>query len=1287
MPQDDVISREDQVNLAIAEYLLAVERGQAPARDHFLAEHADIADDLRDFMTAHGQLQALVHDLDPPGQSVDRSAVARMNPESNTPVEANAVSRASVPPTTIMGAHFTESDATSMPSPDDLLIEEEIARGGMGVVFKGRDARLGRDVAVKVLLEKHQDDPDLLNRFFQEAQISGQLQHPGVTPVYAMGRLPDQRPFFTMKLVQGETLSRLLKARPDPEHDRQKFLKIFEQVCQTVAYAHSRGVIHRDLKPANIMVGAFGEVQVMDWGLGKVLNSVDATGAPAAEKTSAPPAVVCSNCRSVSGDSTDSGAPTQPGSVLGTLAYISPEQALGQTSLLDQKSDVFGLGAILCEILTGTPPYLGTDSVQLRNQAARGELSEAFDRLERCGADFPLIVLARRALAPLPADRPADAREMAHEVAAYLEGVELRLREAELAEVAAVTRVAAERTRRKHVIALSVVVLSVLACGVLGTGWGLIRAERAYRAELVATETVRRELYVADLELAGQVWDSGTGTAQYVNDLLSRHTPRDGQPDLREFAWRFQWTALRNQYCRLMEHDRGARLVAFAPDGQIVTLDGGLALKHWDLPSGRNSRATDLRDAPHIWCHAISNDARWIALGGDATVHLFQCQDGRRTFSVPGRALVLALSFSAEGDKLAVVWGDGVVQIWGTGTGELLRSWTLTKLQEISSLESVAVAPDGQSVFLVGYPTSRQLTWAKADRSESLLETRHESRVYSVALSRDGTFGASGDANGLVCLWNVVSADSPVGTFRAHRGKVTALQLSADAKLLAVGTAEGVVTVWDVASRRVTETLKGHLDRIHDLSFLADGTLLASASQDGDVRVWKLGGSGASRMIGSADTHAFSVAWSKDGRYLAVGTGDEAAAEHDEAMQEAKVKVWDPAARTLVRELRAGTGRVLAVAISPDGRLLATGGWDSTLRVWNLESGELQYQQPGPAAHADAPLRRALGTLAISPDGTLIVAGFGRPSHHLHDYDQVAIVWNLATGEKLRELSGHSNTICSVVFSPDGKWLATASDDRQVKLWSVQNWEERGHIESAERFKSVAFSPQGNWIATGSQSGTITIWDTVKLQVLRQLTGHTSGVPGLAFSPDGRTLASAGWDSTVKLWDPISGRETRTFRDFDDWVTGLAFAPGGNSLATVSFDKTVRLWDAASWQTIEIADAHERGAASRLEERQRQRQMQRSVEGTFPATVTLLERYVGTYENGLKILRSGDHLTVYPLKGARGAAAAVYAQSETRFTCREHEIDVTFLTDEQGQVTRVLVYQDGEAFEALKVHD
>ncbi len=311
----------------------------------------------------------------------------------------------------------------------------EIARGGMGAVLKGRDSELGRDLAVKVLLEKHRDKPEMLRRFVEEAQIGGQLQHPGVVPIYELGQFGDMRPYFTMRLVKGKTLSKLLRARKDPGEDRARFLQIFEQICQTLAYAHARGVIHRDLKPANVMVGAFGEVQVMDWGLAKVLVEGRKRQEEKGREARASAVSLVQTARSGS----DADASMQ-GSVLGTPAYMAPEQACGDVDQVDERADVFGLGAILCEILTGQPPYTARNEQEVLRKAIRGDLADALEHLSSCGYDSDLIDLAKSCLAVDPLDRPANAGAVALRVSTYLAGVQERLHAAELARVEAQAR-------------------------------------------------------------------------------------------------------------------------------------------------------------------------------------------------------------------------------------------------------------------------------------------------------------------------------------------------------------------------------------------------------------------------------------------------------------------------------------------------------------------------------------------------------------------------------------------------------------------------------------------------------------------------------------------------------------------------------------------------------------------------------------------------------------------------------------------------------------------------------
>jgi serine/threonine-protein kinase len=420
------------------------------------------------------------------------------------------------------------SDAVPAEAPARLQLHGEIARGGMGAVLKGRDTDLGREVAVKVLLEAHQGRTELVQRFVEEAQVAGQLQHPGVVPVYEMGQLPDKRPYFTMKLVKGQTLAKLLAQRTDAAQDRPRLLKVFEQVCQAVAYAHARGVIHRDLKPSNVMVGAFGEVQVMDWGLAKVLRPGGAADqkAPATAE-----ATVIRTARSGSAAPAVSGSQTQAGQVLGTPAYMAPEQARGEVAALDERCDVFGLGAILCHILTGLPPYAGADANTVYGLASRAELSGAFARLGGCGADAGLIALAKRCLCADPPGRPRDAGALAAELNAYLGSVEDRLRRAELEQAAAEARAVEERKRRRVSLALAAAVLALVAAGA-GSGLWVQHQAAQRRAEQARREAEQRQMVEAALDKAAGLreqahWREAQAVLGQARQALGEAGPED----------------------------------------------------------------------------------------------------------------------------------------------------------------------------------------------------------------------------------------------------------------------------------------------------------------------------------------------------------------------------------------------------------------------------------------------------------------------------------------------------------------------------------------------------------------------------------------------------------------------------------------------------------------------------------------------------------------------------------------------------------------------------------------
>ncbi|MEM7231990.1 MAG: protein kinase [Planctomycetota bacterium] len=388
----------------------------------------------------------------------------------------------------------------------------EIARGGVGSVVKARDVDLGRDVALKVLLNAHRGNPEMTRRFLEEAQIGGQLEHPGIVPVHEIGLLADERPYFAMKLVRGQTLAELLEARSSVSEDRQRFLGIFDHVCQTLAYAHTRGVIHRDLKPSNIMVGPFGETQVMDWGLAKVL----AKGGVADEARTTynvSPEETIKTARS-----TNIGSASIAGSVMGTPAYMAPEQARGVVDELDERTDVFGLGAILCEVVSGKPPFVGKNVEEIFEKARKGDLREAKQRIQSSEAPKELAEIIEHCLQPESRERPRNAIVVAKRISEFRESVDRRARELEIR---------ATRARLKLSVALLALTLVVFG------GGGFFWVDRQRQDEIATTTQAVNEAMSQASVLRQQaatradasVWEAAEREARRAMELAAKALP------------------------------------------------------------------------------------------------------------------------------------------------------------------------------------------------------------------------------------------------------------------------------------------------------------------------------------------------------------------------------------------------------------------------------------------------------------------------------------------------------------------------------------------------------------------------------------------------------------------------------------------------------------------------------------------------------------------------------------------------------------------------------------------
>jgi WD40 repeat protein len=1042
---------------------------------------------------------------------------------------------------------------------------DEVGRGGMGVVYRARDAALARDVAVKLLSEHYPADSPAAHRFLSEARITGQLQHPGIPAVHQVGTLADGRPFLAMKLIKGSTLETILKHRPDPSAERGQLLAIFEAICQAVGYAHAHRVIHRDLKPANVMVGAFGEVQVMDWGLAKVLGEKTPASAETltAEETRAWTEIH---------PTAESGSHTQAGSLIGTPAFIPPEQAMGEIEKVDERSDVFGLGALLAVILTGKPPYVGETFDSVRVQAARGKLEDSFTRLDASGAEPELVALCKQCLAFEPADRPANAGAVAAAVAGLRAAADERARRAEVERVrvegeqaTAEARSAERRKRRRLALGLAAALVLVFLAGFAGVAWKWQEAERqkdiaeaaergeagqraiaVEQAELATREAdlSRRLLYASDMNLAQQAWETGTfGRARAV---LERHVPQAGQPDLRGFEWRYLCGLCRDGSRRtLPAHTAAVTAVAFSPDGQtLVTAAEDHSVRLWGVASWRHVKLL----VPWPRSVAFAPDGKTLAIASGPAVRLWDVAAGCERAVLSHSTGVAALAFSPNGQLLAAGCGDSTVRVWDVATqrqvGRLLGH-TQPQL-------TVAFSRDGR-ILASGSLDNTVRLWDAATLKEIANFRRHTAQIQSLSFSSDGKTLASASIDGTVQLYDVVTTQWRT-SLPGHRTPIGPVIFSPDGKALATGGGDGTIRVWDPDTKNVVAMLRGNTNPINALAYAPDGHTLVSGCYDGTVKVWDVT-SKRDPTILTAQKPAFgSIAFSSDGKIVAVGD-----------QPNRSIKLWDTASRQQIGTLQGERGPVECVAMSPDGQTVAAGSGD-TVRLWNVRTKNLvtEFRHAG---QVDA--------IAFSPDGKLVAACGGLGSGTTQ-------VWDRDTGRKVvaPTIPGHA-----IRFSPDGTLLAVGSD-KTVRLWDVATWQELVALrEHTEPVISVAFAPDGKMLATGDWGGMLLLWDVAQRRQVLSRRADALFLGLLVFSPDGRRLVTGGGGGEVRFWDvgvlqelaaltSEDGPAGRAARErlwaaasvatltggHDGAVNCGAFAPDGNGLATGSVDATVRLW-------------------------------------------------------------------------------------------------------------------------------
>jgi WD40 repeat protein/tRNA A-37 threonylcarbamoyl transferase component Bud32 len=1072
----------------------------------------------------------------------------------------------------------------------DYELIAEIAHGGMGVVYKARQVSLNRMVALKMILSGRLASSQEVQRFRTEAEAAANLDHPNIVPIYEVGE-QDGRHYFAMKLIEGKNLT---QSKASLKAGQKGAARLVATVARAVHHAHERGILHRDLKPANILLDAGGEPHVTDFGLARRVEGGDSL--------------------------------TQSGTILGTPAYMSPEQAVGSREAVTS-SDIYSLGAILYELLTGRPPFQGHTPLEILRQVAEDEPAQP--RSLSIGIDRDLETICLKCLEKQPSQRYGSAGELARDLDHWLANEPIQARPIGHGE-----RVLKWARRRPAVATLSLLLLLSFTTGLAVSLWQWRAAEHARRQ-------AEARLCLNLVNNAQQEW---LGNRVERATQLLEECPAGN----RQWEWRYLRGLTRGvEQSLLGRHGAAATAIAVSPDGtRFASGSADRTIKIWDAGTGRELRTI----TGHDWgvnSLAFSPDGAWLASGSsDQTVRLWDVSNGQAVRTFTGHVgAVDSVAFGPSRDLLASSEVDGTVRLWNTSSGAEIGS-----IHAHRSTHGVSISPDGLRVASAGEDESGAggsiTVWDIRSRKRLLILRASDGPpsqpaalasspiINTVRFSSDGKQLVSSDLRA-ARLWNAITGE-PLGRFpgpadAAASIGITGADISTDGGSIVTSGTDHTVRIWTVASGQEVRLFRGHEDVVAATAFSKAGTRVLSVSRDGAVRAWDMSmGQDSVKLAG------VEPAFSRDGvrvltrvpevdhlysgpptiRLWNASTGAEfrrygpltGSAEllgsgaphstdgHADVAQAAGDARFAPDGKTIVSSLSVRTPgeprRVEAVALwdaeTGEGRgvfPLASGDTSGSLifshdgarviswrhgsatdpaqaEVFETLTGRRQFLLKG--------IRAPMGQPSFDAAAGRIGAWLGEPE------TRALAIWDAASGEMLHTLKGPFPPSARFLLGSAGKWIAVTTRDKPpgsagtssttVEIWDAERDRRTFHQQLPLAPLAIAFSPDGSRFAMVKGAGVVAVLETAAGQERLNLRGHEGEIQALTFGSDGRRVATAAADGTLRLWDAETGIEVLSLSSPQPLrFHRLDFSADGRRLSVSGADRQghfVRLWDA-----------------------------------------------------------------------------------------------------------------------------